>query len=256
MRGSRFLHAAWALAAVSGGCLAHVPDVPSVHPSGSTVPANLLRISLVFPHAPAGELLPRIALSHADGRPLDWPFLPQELWSPDGRILTLLLHPGRVKSDLVARRTLGPILDEGDDIVLSIDGRPLKRWHVGGADVRGPQVATWRLAPVAPASRDALVVTLDEAIDARAAGYVAVADPQGQRLAGTGHLGPGETTWIFVPAKPWRAGMYRLMVRGTVEDPSGNRPATSFESPGSAGVPATPADLSIPFHVNALPRSS
>jgi hypothetical protein len=255
MQASRLLLAAWVVATSSGACLAHASNVPSVHPSGSSVPANLLRVSLVFPNAPADEVLPRIALSHASGRPVDRPFLPQELWSPDGKTLTLLLHPGRVKTDLEARRTLGPILEEGDDVVLSLDGQPLKHWRVDRADLQGPQVAAWRIAPVASASRRALVVTLDAAIDARAAGYIAVADAQGRRVAGTGHLGSGETTWVFVPAAPWRVGSYRLMVRGTLEDPSGNRPASPFESPTSSAVAAPPADLSIPFQITAPSRS-
>jgi hypothetical protein len=43
-------------------------------------------------------VLRRIALLRADGTPLPEPFLDQELWSPSGKALTILLHPGRVKS--------------------------------------------------------------------------------------------------------------------------------------------------------------
>lgn len=229
---------------------------PSVQPSASCVPANLLRISLVFPGAIDGDVLPRLTLSHADGGTIDQPFLSQELWSPDGRVLTLLLHPGRVKTGLAAREKFGPILVEGEDVVLSMDGRPLKRWHVVPADVRGPMVATWHLTPAAAGSRRPLVVALDAAVDGRDAAYIAVADSAGRPLAGRGQLVQGETRWIFTPDSPWRVGAYRLMVRGTLEDPSGNRPAAPFEATRHSDPQTSDTDLSIPFKINPSTRSS
>jgi hypothetical protein len=229
---------------------------PSVQPSANCVPANLLRISLVFPSVIDGEVLPRLTLAHADGRIIDQPFLPQELWSPDGRVLTLLLHPGRVKTGLVAREEFGPILVEGEDVVLALDGRPLKSWHVAPADVRGPMIAAWHLSPAAAGSRHPLGVTLDAAVDGRDAAYIAVADPAGRPLEGRGQLVQGETTWIFTPDSPWRVGAYHLMVRGTLEDPSGNRPAAPFEAIRLSDPQKSDADLSIPFKIHPSTRSS
>ena len=83
------------------------PQVVLVQPSAAEVPANLLRLSIVFAAPVEGAVLPRIALTHADGSAVQEPFLPQELWSPDGKILTLLLHPGRVKTGLIAGRAMG-----------------------------------------------------------------------------------------------------------------------------------------------------
>src|SRR5499425_3830758 len=78
------------------------PRVHLVQPSGPEVPANLLRISISFAAQVEGPLLPRLSLLRADGGQVEAPFLEQELWSPSGRILTVLLHPGRVKTGLKA----------------------------------------------------------------------------------------------------------------------------------------------------------
>ncbi len=95
----------------------------AVQPSGPEVPANLLRISLVFAQ-PVGEyVLPRLELRQANGEVIDKPFLEQELWSPSGKILTVLLHPGRVKSGLIAHDTLGPVLHGDGLVVLTLDGQ-------------------------------------------------------------------------------------------------------------------------------------
>src|SRR5262245_23894089 len=105
------------------------PRVVLVQPSGPEIPANLLRLSIGFAAPFEGPLLPRLSLLRADGRQVQAPFLKQELWSPDGKTLTLLMHPGRVKSGLKAHDEKGPILSVGDDAALALDGAPIKRWR-------------------------------------------------------------------------------------------------------------------------------
>ncbi|WP_241027265.1 hypothetical protein [Variovorax sp. RKNM96] len=223
-----------------------------VQPSAGQVPANLLRLSIEFTARIEGPVLPRLALLRPDGKPLAQPFLAQELWSPNGRILTVLLHPGRVKTGLNAREVLGPILVDGDDVTLTLDDHPIRHWHVGPADTSGPQLSAWRLSSVRAASRQALVVTLDDAIDGRDAGYLAIADPHGRRVSGQALLKDGERTWVFTPHAPWRAGEYRLIARGTLEDPAGNRLGGRFETPADAPA-AEPADAALAFTVGSTP---
>src|SRR5262245_53969292 len=107
-----------------------IDRVVLVRPSGAVVPANLLLLSMEFDAAMEGPVLPRLALSRGDGGQIQEPFLDQELWSPSGKVLTILMHPGRVKSGLKAREEMGPILSPGDDVVLALDGKPIKRWRV------------------------------------------------------------------------------------------------------------------------------
>src|SRR3954453_24184322 len=110
-----------AILAVALGC-AHAessrPQVVLVQPSGRAVPANLLRVSIRFTAQVEGALLSRITLLRADGSKIQELFLEQELWSPDGTVLTILMHPGRIKSGLNARAQMGPILSAGDDVAL------------------------------------------------------------------------------------------------------------------------------------------
>src|SRR5262245_12185748 len=221
--------------------------VLSVSPSCPVVPENLLRLSVRFDAPPTGRVLARLALVGRDGRPLPEPFLEQELWSPDGLMLTVLLHPGRVKTGLVARQAWGPILTQGDEVELTFDGQPLRRWSVGPRDEQGPHPAAWTLSAVCGGRDEPLLVRLDAPIDALNAGYLAVVDEEHHRVAGRAMLLDGETTWRFTPALPWRAGAYRLLVCGTLEDASGNRVNGRFET--RADERPGPADVAIPFHV-------
>ncbi len=249
-------HHAGVIALVAAASLVHAeapPRVVLVEPSGSRVPASLLRLSIRFAKPVEGAVLPRLSLRHADGATIAEPFLEQELWSPDDRTLTVLLHPGRVKTGLQARDTLGPLLVEGDDVVLALDGRPLHQWNVDPVDESGPRTSAWRLSPVHAGSREALVVALDSPVDGQAANYLAIADARGRRVPGRAQLTNGESTWTFTPDRPWQAREYRLLVRGTLEDSSGNRVGSHFETSLSSPA-AQAADSVIPFDASPPSR--
>lgn len=223
-----------------------VPTIVLVQPSGSTVPANLLRFSIRFTGPVDSPVLPKLALSRVGGERIDAPFLEQELWSADGRVLTVLMHPGRVKQGLIAREERGPILSEGDDLMLTLDDRPIKRWRAGPVDERGPVPSAWTLLPVRVATRQPLVVVLDAPIDGLAVDHLAVTDERGRRLSGRARLSDGETRWTFTPDATWRGVTYRLVVRGTLEDPSGNRTGSRFETAVDA-PPGPPLDTMREF---------
>lgn len=249
MRIDRWLGAtALAVALTGAHAQQPTPRVLLVQPSGSEVPANLLRLTIQFERPVEGAVLRRLALLRADGTRIPEPFLEQELWAPDGRLLTVLMHPGRVKSGLIAHDELGPILFAGEDVTLVLDGHPIKRWSVGQADTVGPDATAWTISAVRVDSRQALVVKLDGPIDGRDADYLAIADQQGRRVPGHARLADGEQTWRFVPDSRWSAGMYKLVARGTLEDAAGNRLGSRFETPVQS-PPGTPVDAVIPFLV-------
>jgi len=167
----------------------------------------------------------------------------------------VLMHPGRVKSGLTAHDERGPILSAGEDVTLALDGRPIKQWHVGPAKTTGPAVSAWQVSVVRAGSRQPVVVTLDGPIDGRAAGYLAIADERDRRVAGRVQLANGESTWTFVPNSPWRAAAYKLVARGTLEDPAGNRLGSHFETP-SHSPSGPPVDAVIPFAVASTVRGT
>jgi hypothetical protein len=222
------------------------PRVVLVQPSGPEVPANLLRISIRFAAQVEGPVLPRLTLLRADGSQVEAPFLEQELWSPSGKILTVLVHPGRVKTGLKAHDEKGPILSAGHDVALALDGVPVKRWRVGPADEIGPMASQWKLSAVRVESKQPLVVALDGPIDGRAADYLAIADIRNRRVTGRVELTNGERTWTFTPSAPWRPGAYKLVVRGNLEDAAGNRLGSHFET-SIDSPPGAPVDAVVPF---------
>ena len=85
--------------------------VEHLYPSTNRLPETQLKFYLHF-SAPMsrGEAYRRIQLLDEEGRPVELPFLEldQELWDVEGKRLTILFDPGRVKRDLMPHREVGP----------------------------------------------------------------------------------------------------------------------------------------------------
>lgn len=222
---------------------------PRVHPSGDMIPENLLRFSLAFAAPTAPGVRERLVLRTADGSLLAQPFLEQELWSPDGQTLTLLLHPGRVKSGLRAHDEVGRSLRSGDRVTLLLDGEPLKTWRVGPARTAAPDPQRWSVQAPQAGTRDAVVITLDAPIDAQAIGYVAVVSARGEKVRGRATLSPGESVWRLAPEAKWAAGEYRLLVHPRLEDPQGNAVGSRFERKAGASATDSAAPAELRFRI-------
>jgi hypothetical protein len=228
---------ALALAMALGSAAA---SAATVHPSGASVPENLLRIELRF-EAPlqAPLALSQVRLLDADGIEIESAFLDLTLPSADGRRVTLLLHPARVKTGVGANVALGRALHAGFSVTLVVDGaaegsrpgeRVRKTWQVTPFDAGSPDPDRWRFTPPAPGSRAPLALQLDRALNASAEAMIAVRGPDGERVPGRARLEAGETRWRFTPARPWRAGRHAIVTHPDLETPAGNRPCAPFEA--------------------------
>jgi hypothetical protein len=252
--------------------------VVAIYPSAREIPENLLRCYVQF-SAPMSQGNAYVHLHLRDetsGTDVVEPFLelPQELWSPDGKRLTLLLEPGRVKHDLVPRDQLGPILVAGRSYTFSIDadwpdaeGRPLaaagrKSFRAVKADARPLDPKTWTIEAPQAGTRTPLSVRFPKSLDHAMLGRVlrvlgpesvqsaAEASPE---LAGTIRVTDEETRWSFEPTQPWTAGRYVLAVSTQLEDPAGNNIGRPFEvdlkrPPAAANAPAL---VRLEFHVRS-----
>jgi hypothetical protein len=154
--------------------------VTAVYPSGDVVPANLLRIYIVFSQPMSRRGIERhIQLLGENGKPVEHPFLDLEdgLWDPGARRLTLVLDPGRIKRGLALNAVKGLPLRPGARYHLVIsaeakdaEGSPLaenfsKEYRVDPADRTTPDPRKWKLTVPRAGTRELLVVVADRALD-------------------------------------------------------------------------------------------
>ena len=235
-----------ACAVASGHAAAQA--VVAVRPSGASVPENLLRLSIVFAEQPTQPVIARLQLLRDDGTIVDGPFDQQELWSPDGLTLTVLLQPGRVKAGLVAHNTLGRALVAGEHVRLTLKGQEIASWNVTNGNSTPPAPSRWKINLPQAGTRATLYVMLGKPIDAMGRNLVAIAGPDGRRVPGKVTLSRGETRWSLVPSTPWLPGAYAVVFNAELEDSSGNRVGQPFEH-STTSTAKVSNDTSIPFRI-------
>ena len=244
--------------------------VTAVFPSAAVVPANLLRIYVHFSQPMSRRGIARhICLLDDGGSPVPLAFLqmPDGLWDPAGRRLTLFLHPGRIKRGVELHEAQGLALRPGRRYRLVIareaedaDGLPLvepfvKELRAAAEDRGSPDVHQWQMIVPPPGSRQPLTVVADKALDQPLfARLLRLMDTAGRPVAGQVSVAAGETRWRFTPGGPWREGSYVLRVGAELEDLAGNRPSRLFDAVAAPGGPRPEArDVELPVQIRPLP---
>lgn len=246
-----------AVGAVGGlfiAAAAWASESATVYPSGNRVPENLLRIELRWP----GPLRTPVDMAHVRlldgaGQVIPEAFLDLPLPSADGRRLSLLLHPARVKSGVGANLMFGRALRAGTSVTLVIDDPAIgpevrKSWQVTGVAEDRPMPATWTFNQPVAGTRQPLIVRLQSPISASSEGLIAVKRSEGRRMPGRAQLTDGETTWHFTPTRPWQAGAHVLVTHPDLESPAGHRTCALFEQLAASRIDCE-AGLEVAFTV-------
>lgn len=241
------------------------PEVLAIYPSSSRLPANHLKFYILFSQPmQQGEIWDYFTLlDETLKEPVPSPLRHTELWSEDGRRLTLWFHPGRQKTGVNLNVDIGPVLEAGHDYRLTIAKRwPAQNGLPQAADVTkrfsatAPQHAQlvptkWCLSLPPPGTRAPLTVTFPQPLDwSLLQRELHVETDSGARVGGAGKPGPEERSWQFEPAAPWVSGDYRLVVGAVLEDLAGNSVARPFEVDVSGSPPPQAAGaVSLKFTI-------
>ncbi len=242
---------------------AAAPKLLSIYPTSDRLPANHLKFYLMFSEPmETGVFLNYCRLTEANGKLVEAPFRETELWSADGRRLTLWFHPGRQKAGVNLNVEFGPVLNEGGDYRLVIDGRwpSAKGVALGTNEIKSFRaiaplheqltVKSWQVQPPPAGTRDPLRVTFPVPLDwATLQRQLHVRNGTGP-VAGAISVERGEQEWRFVPVIPWAVGSHELRVGTAIEDHAGNSLARPFEvNLQQRALPFVEPEIGIPFVV-------
>ncbi|MDI1311971.1 Ig-like domain-containing protein [Prosthecobacter sp.] len=226
----------------------------AIAPSPTVLPANALKLYLQFSQPmEQGVFLDRITLQGQDGSVVQGAFRETELWSPDGKRLTLWLHPGRQKSGVNLNTDEGPVLQENTQHTLRIaanwrsaSGVGLGKETVftvsaGAADHSCPDPQRWQITVPKAGARDPLIVSFDEPLDAAMlVSSLKVKRGEGE-VAGVVTVAADARTWSFTPDAEWTLGAGVLEIDPLLEDLAGNNLLGPFEVDHDAPAKAAKA---------------
>jgi len=230
-------------------------EVRQVMPATGEVHENLLRFSIRFSHPPDQQIFSNLKIVRSDGTALDEPFLNQELWSPDGKTLTVLFGPGRVKTGLIAHDTMGRPLHAGEQVELQLCTVSLAHWMVTPEWIRPINPKEWRIGAPLAGTKGSLRLRFSQPIDGMDANLILVTR-NGKPLQGAVVLNGDQTQWSFHPTTEWRKGHYTILVHPHLEDPYGNEIGSAFETPERNAAHSETRPVVIPFELRLALTSS
>ncbi len=206
------------------------------------LPANALKIYLSFSEPmEQGVFLERLKLLDAQGREIAGPFRETELWSPDGRRLTVWFHPGRQKTGVNLNEDEGPVLKADSRGTLVVDGRWRStagaaldedvrfEFETGPADHQTPDMSRWTISLPSAGSLEPLVVRFDEPLDPAMLAQALRVQQKGRSTAVRVTVPATGEEWRAVPLAAWQAGTHELLADPLLEDLAGNSLTRPFE---------------------------
>lgn len=242
---------------------AEAPKLQTLHPTAEELPANHLKFYLTFSEPmEQGVFLERIKLLRADGSEIAGPFRETELWSPDGRRLTVWLHPGRQKTGVSLNEAEGAVLREGETVALNVSGAwrsvrgqklgvDFKRSYRIAAAARGQvDPSKWSIQPPKANTRDPLRILFPGPLDwALLQDGIRITSDARQPLDGRLHIADGDGEWLFTPKTPWQSGSHLIVINPVLEDLAGNNLNGPFEADATASAAAQPSVAELPLRI-------
>ena len=211
--------------------------VLSIYPLAQQLPKNLLRFYIYF-RTPMkkGRALKHVQLVDEAGNIDRHAFMEfkQELWSADGKILTVLFDPGRIKRGVSTNLLRGPALLESKkyELIISGDwedvyGQPLsmnstKSIQVVGAYDQQIEINNWTINKPRRNSTDAITLHFDRIIDhALIQSMIRIVNEEETLIHGHWEI-EEEQSVKFIPKARWNKGNYNIIIDSRLEDVAGN----------------------------------
>jgi hypothetical protein len=212
-------------------CQIQAQTVTSFQPSAPILPSNTLRFYVAFDRPVRGLVHQSdIKLLDSKDMPVDNAFMDfgQELWSPDGKRLTVLFDPGKIKRGVAAPHSELAPLKESEMYKVTL-GKSQHVFRVGPAVRERIDPALWVISTAGAPARS-VDITFDRVMDpALLEDQLRVEDQAGRPVAGNMRVTGGGLGVRFEPSRPFKKGNYQINISPILEDVAGNRITESLD---------------------------
>lgn len=214
-------------------------SVAAIYPLSDSIPKNILFFHVRFTQAMQEDqrAWKKIRIYDDSGQLVQNTWRQRSFWLDSGRLLVLMIHPGRVKSGI---RYIGPVFDIGRKYTVVADSSlkdrygqslkaPAQHTYSVGQDLKERLKIVSATTKVSSGSMEPVVIRLNNAADHAAAfAGITILDKAGKEVRYT--LAQGNDNNLNLhPAQPWTKGRYRIQVAGSFYDCTGNRLHRLFE---------------------------
>lgn len=218
---------------------AAAPAVAAIYPIADSIPENILFFHVRFtqPMEEDHEAWKKVSITDEQGTIIPRTWRQRSFWLDSGRLLVLMIHPGRVKSGI---HYTGPVFEKGrhytvtvDSSITNIYGRQLSntvshRYHILPEQKKLLQTCSVTRR-IKARSKEPLAIRFCKGVDHAAAFTgIFIYDDAGNPLPCIVQQS-AECVISLQPLTGWPKGKLRLELAGTLYDCAGNRQNRLFE---------------------------
>ena len=217
-------------------------SVAAIYPLADSIPKNILFFHVRFTQSmqESEQAWMKISILDDKGTLIPNTWRQRSFWLDSGRLLVLMIHPGRVKSGI---RYIGPVFDVGKQYTLVVDSS-LK--DIYGRSVLAGSSHTYTVvkerkerikinsvtANVTSGTNEPIALQLNNPVDhASALTGFSIVDQSEKELSFT-LIQNNNNTLLLQPDKAWQPGRYHIVRAGRFYDCAGNRVNRLFEMKG------------------------
>ena len=220
--------------------------VTQIYPTGDVLPANLLKFYIHFSQPmQKGNIYQNFSIFDLQKeKNVEIPFLEleEELWSRDGKRLTLFFDPGRIKRGLKPRQDLGPVFLPGKKYQFRISGEwkdengftlgedVVKTFSTSEEDHSPPTYQSWKIKNTNNREDSQTVIQFDEPLDSALCRRVIQLEADGRPIQlRASKIGAGEQQLTLTTQKRNPKEKWVLVIGAELEDLCGNRIGKPFD---------------------------
>jgi hypothetical protein len=200
-------------------------SVTSIEPSAPVLPSNTLRFYITFDQPARGIVHQSgLTLRDSDNIAVENAFMDfgQELWSPDGKRLTVFFDPGKIKRGVEAPHSELSPLKDGESYRIAF-GAVEHAFRVGPAIRERINPSSWVISVMRAPART-VDITFDRVMDAALLmDQLYMEDEEGRPVLATVRVIGGGCGVRLKPSRILKKGKYRIRVGQLLEDVAGNR---------------------------------
>jgi len=216
-------------------------NIERMYPLTDTIPYNTLYFHIRFnqPMKDNIQAFKSVKVVDDNGKEITNAWRHKSFWIDDGKLLVLMIHPGRVKNGIHYE---SPLFDSGKyytvqvtDGLMDRNGNAVsinfsRQYFVAGEDRKIPEVQLNNTPFPKAGSMEPVAFIFSEGIDnASVLDGVKVLDEQGNNVPCFIREKQSDRVFTITPVKKWKSGHYRIALSGSIYDFAGNRLNRLFE---------------------------
>jgi len=237
-------------------------SVEAIYPFADTIPYNALYFHIRFSQ-PMNENIyafKSVKVFTDNGEEISNAWRQKSFWLDSGRLLVLMIHPGRVKNGIHYK---GPLFNLGayytikvTNEIADINGTKIaegysKRYFIAAEDRKTPEVRLDDASLPKHNTLDPVSIVFSEGVDnASVLAGIKLTDQQGNDVPCYIREKRSDNVFNITPLHNWNKGNYQLSLSGSVYDIAGNRLNRLFEITDINQIEADKKITVLKFNVN------